>query len=114
MKKGLLLLFIAITTTRTEAQKTPCTTNPVYRQFDFWIGDWEVYANNGKKAGDSKIELILDSCVILENWKSANVSQGIHYAGKSFNTYNSITKEWQQTWVDNSGGTTEFLEGHFE
>ena len=36
------------------------------------------------------------------------------YEGKSFNTYNSVTKQWQQTWVDNVGGTTEFLAGHYE
>src|SRR5438477_10131707 len=114
MKKGLLSILIAIVALSAEAQKTPCTTDPVYRQFDFWIGEWDVYAKNGKKAGDSKIDLILDSCIILENWKSANTSQGVYYAGKSFNTYNSTTKQWQQTWVDNVGGTTEFLEGRFE
>ena len=114
MKKGLLLILTLILALYMEAQKTPCTTDPVYRQFDFWIGEWDVYAKNGKKAGDSKIDLILDSCIILENWKSANVSQGVYYAGKSFNTYNSTSKQWQQTWVDNVGGSTEFLEGHFE
>ena len=114
MKRGLLLVVIATIGLQAMAQKTPCTTDPLYRQFDFWIGEWDVYAKNGKKAGDSKIELILDSCIILENWKSANLSQGVYYAGKSFNTYNSTTRQWQQTWVDNVGGTTEFLEGHFE
>jgi len=114
MKKGLLLILTLILALYMEAQKSPCTTDPVYRQFDFWIGEWDVYAKNGKKAGDSKIDLILDSCIILENWKSANVSQGVYYAGKSFNTYNSTSKQWQQTWVDNVGGSTEFLEGHFE
>lgn len=69
---------------------------------------------NGKKAGESKIELILDSCVILENWKSANAINNFQYAGKSFNTYNTLTKQWQQTWVDNAGGTTEFLEGNYK
>ena len=48
------------------AQKTPCTGNKVYRQFDFWIGEWEAYGLNGKKAGDSKISVILDSCIIFE------------------------------------------------
>ena len=33
------------------------------------------------------------------------------YSGKSFNSYNSITKQWQQNWVDNIGGTTEYLTG---
>jgi len=114
MKKGLLLILTLIMAFYMKAQKKPCTTDPVYRQFDFWIGEWDVYAKNGKKAGDSKIDLILDSCIILENWKSANVSQGVYYAGKSFNTYNSTSKQWQQTWVDNVGGSTEFLEGHLE
>ena len=114
MKKALLVILTIKMGLYTVAQKTPCTTDPVYRQFDFWIGEWDVYAKNGKKAGDSKIDLILDSCIILENWKSANMSQGVYYAGSSFNTYNSTSKQWQQTWVDNVGGTAEFLEGHFE
>jgi hypothetical protein len=114
MKRRFVLFLILTGSISTYAQKTPCTSDPIYRQFDFWIGDWEVYAKNGKKAGDSKIELILDSCIILENWKSASSRNGFFYAGKSFNTYNSTTKQWQQTWVDNVGGTTEFLEGHYD
>ena len=86
----------------------------VYRQFDFWIGEWEAFGVNGKKAGDSKISVILDSCIILEEWTSANMTQGIRYAGKSFNTYNNTTKQWQQTWVDNVGGSTEYLAGKYE
>jgi hypothetical protein len=38
MKKGLLSILIAAMVLGAEAQKTPCTTDPVYRQFDFWIG----------------------------------------------------------------------------
>ncbi|NJO25534.1 MAG: hypothetical protein HC867_06900 [Bacteroidia bacterium] len=94
------------------AQK-PCSAGP-YRQFDFWLGEWEAFGVNGKKAGDSKISLILDSCIILEEWTSASVNRGVRYAGKSFNTYNNSTKQWQQTWVDNAGGSTEFLEGKYE
>lgn len=111
MKFALLCIsfFAAITTS---AQK-PCS-NPVYRQFDFWIGEWEAYAANGKKAGDSKISIILDSCIILEEWTSVNVTQGLRFAGKSFNTYNAVSKQWQQTWVDNAAGSTEYLEGKFE
>lgn len=106
----LLLGVCASAASQQSQQKSPCLTEPVYRQFDFWIGEWEVYGKNGKKAGDSKIELILDSCIILEKWTSANGG----YAGKSFNTYNAVSRQWQQTWVDNRGGSTEFLEGRFE
>jgi hypothetical protein len=93
--------------------KLPCS-NPVYRQFDFWIGDWEAFGPDGVKAGDSKISVILDSCIIFEEWTGASIQQGLRYAGKSFNTYNATTKQWQQTWVDNAGGTNEYLQGKFE
>ncbi len=87
----------------------PCANNPVYRFFDFWIGNWDAYGKNGK-AGESKVSLVLDSCVILEEWTSSQ--QG--YSGKSFNSYNPATKMWQQTWVDNRGGVTNFLNSTWE
>jgi hypothetical protein len=89
--------------------KSPCTTNPVYRQFDFWIGEWEAFGPRGK-GGDSRVERLLDSCVILENWTSV---QG-NYSGKSYNTFNAATGKWQQYWVDNKGGVTQYFDGHFE
>lgn len=109
MKKYFMLIALLVAAQFLSAQK-PCS-DPVYRQFDFWVGEWEAFSPNGKKGGDSKISIILDSCIILEEWTSANLTQGIRYAGKSFNTYNSATKQWQQTWVDNVGGSTEFLRG---
>ncbi len=113
MKKFILMIAVACYGNILQAQKLPCS-NPVYRQFDFWIGEWEAFGINGKKAGDSKITVILDSCIILEEWTSASVQRGLRYAGKSFNTYNAATKQWQQTWVDNAGGTNEYLLGKFE
>ncbi len=112
MKKYFIFLLITVTAQNISAQK-PCSRTE-YRQFDFWIGEWEAYGINGKKAGDSKISLILDSCILLEEWTSASINQGIRYAGKSFNTYNAATKQWQQTWVDNAGGSNEYLLGKFE
>ena len=95
---------------QTAYAQRPCTT-PEYRQFDFWVGKWEAFGPKGNKAGDSKISIILDSCIILEEWTSAGQQNGLTYSGKSFNTYNAATNQWQQTWVDNIGGTTEFLRG---
>ena len=90
--------------------QSPCSDS-LHRQFDFWLGEWEVFGKNGVKAGDSRITLILDSCIILEEWTSARMNRGIRYAGKSFNTYNRQRRQWQQTWVDNAGGATEYLKG---
>jgi hypothetical protein len=112
MRQLYLCLFAIVTTFSLKAQQLPqrpCATDTMYRQFDFWIGEWEVFGPKGK-AGTSRIERILDSCIILENWASARAG----YSGKSFNTYNRSTKQWQQTWVDNSGGSTEYLRGHAE
>ncbi len=110
MRKIVTGFFLVITISNAVAQTTvpqkPCSNLPEYRQFDFWLGDWEVYDKNDKIAGQSKISLILDSCIILEEWTGTG-----GYTGKSFNTWNAATRQWQQTWVDNSGGTTEFLRG---
>jgi hypothetical protein len=113
MKKLFIYIISIFFITAAQAQKLPCS-NPVYRQFDFWIGEWEAFGLDGKKAGDSKISLILDSCIVFEEWTSASLQQGLRYAGKSFNTYNASTKQWQQTWVDNVGGTNEYMQGKFE
>jgi len=112
MRKLLLLILISFSAQYSFSQK-PCS-NPGYRQFDFWIGDWEAFGLNGQKAGDSHIELILDSCIILENWTSTSVIKGLRYAGKSYNTWNVAKQKWQQYWVDNAGGVTEYFNGHYE
>ncbi|MGH8027106.1 MAG: hypothetical protein ACREO0_10310 [Pseudoxanthomonas sp.] len=68
------------------------------RQFDFWLGQWEVTNPVGQLAGRSRVESILGGCVLLENWDSPT---GV--SGKSFNLYNADTDRWEQFWVDNSG-----------
>lgn len=107
MRYLLLLCCIAIAPNIFAQQNAaPCETDSNYHRFDFWIGNWEVFGPKGK-AGESHVERILDGCIIFENWTSAKGG----YAGKSFNTYNAATQQWQQTWVDNRGGTTEYLRG---
>lgn len=108
MKKYLYFILMGLAVQSAKAQM-PCS-RPEFRQFDFWVGEWEAFGIKGNKAGDSKISIILDSCVILEEWTGTS-NQGFTYTGKSFNSYNSATKQWQQTWTDNTGNTTEFLRG---
>ena len=108
MRKNLILLLLLVAATPLFADPNfGCKKSPEFRQFDFWIGEWNVEAN-GKQAGTSSVQLILDGCVLFENWTGAGGSNG-----KSFNIYNSATKTWQQFWVDNSGGTILFT-GKFE
>jgi len=82
----------------------PCEDSE-FRQFDFWIGDWDVTSTGDTiKRGTSHIAREMGSCVIWENWSSA----GSAYFGKSYNTYNVNLHRWEQYWVDNSAGAIFF------
>lgn len=94
-----------------QAQKAshPCTAAPEFRQFDFWIGEWDVVSNGSNQpAGKSSVQLMLGECVIFENWTGA-----LGVSGKSFNIYNTAEKKWRQTWVDDRGSFTEYA-GEFK
>lgn len=85
----------------------PCKASEEFRQFDFWIGEWNAKNAQGITVGSSSIQLILNQCVIFENW-STPVS-----SGKSFNIYNAKDKKWHQTWVDDKGLLTHYV-GEFK
>jgi hypothetical protein len=87
---------------------TPCEYSAEHRQFDFWIGEWNVQSPTGQPAGTSSVQRILDGCVLFENWTGGGGG-----TGKSFNIYNGPKREWQQYWVDSSG-TVTFFEGGWE
>jgi hypothetical protein len=77
----------------------PCAA-PEHRQFDFWVGDWDVFerANAGQRVARAQVSLILDACVLLEEYSGADGHQG-----KSFSLYDRATHSWRQTWVTNRG-----------
>lgn len=105
---GLSLLLVAACAAAARAQtatprQPPCKARPEYRQFDFWVGEWDVQNPQGQTVGSSSVQLILGDCVVFENWTGARGGEG-----KSFNLYNAAAGKWQQTWVDNSGNRLEF------
>lgn len=79
---------------------------PEYRQFDFWLGDWQVRKPDGAVAGINRITLEYGGCVVHEHYAT-----GKGYSGESLNLYDASRKTWHQTWVDN-GGALLSLEGH--
>lgn len=84
----------------------PCST-PQARQFDFWLGTWEVTAKD-KVAGHNTITSILGGCVLLEEYTAAASA----YSGKSFNYYDDADGKWHQVWVD-TGGLRLHLSGGY-
>jgi hypothetical protein len=69
-----------------------------HRQFDFWLGAWEVRRPDGRLAGTNRITRILGGCVLEEHWTGAGGSRGT-----SVNIYDGGRHRWHQTWVDDEG-----------
>jgi hypothetical protein len=81
---------------------------PEYRQFDFWIGSWDVEDARGNPIGRSRIEPIEAGCGIQENWTDRS---GL--TGRSLNAYRPASKVWTQLWAA-SWGSTLLMEGRYE
>ncbi len=81
------------------AAPPPACTAPEFRQFDFWLGDWDVFTPDGKPAGTNRVTRELGDCVIHEHWLGAGGSRG-----ESFNAWDARRGVWHQTWVSDRGG----------
>lgn len=91
---------------------------PQYRQFDFWIGDWDlvVHARTSPTSdqwadarGHQRVEVILGGCAIAEHF-TADGPQA-PWAGASYSSWQPALSQWRQTWVDDSGGYLAFQGG---
>ncbi len=49
----LVLLALAVATAAFAQSRPPACTSAEHRQFDFWIGDWEVTGAQGKVVGNT-------------------------------------------------------------
>ena len=76
----------------------PTCDAPEHRQFDFWLGEWDVTGPKGQAAGRNAITSGLNGCVVHERWTGAGGMRG-----ESFNTWDRTRKRWHQTWVSSTG-----------
>jgi tetratricopeptide (TPR) repeat protein len=90
-----------------ERKKKPCMFLSEARQFDFWIGDWDVFNPAGQKVGTNSIQMFAGGCGVLENWTSAAGGDG-----KSLNYYDANTQKWYQYWIGIDGGALRYA-GNF-
>ena len=88
--------------TEAENNAYPCKNNGMNRQFDFWLGEWDVYAN-GQQVANSHIDYSLEGCLIIENYETFS-----GYSGKSINFYDVSDKRWHQIWTDISGNISRY------
>ena len=82
-----------------QRNSTPCEFDENYRQFDFWIGEWDVYTPSGQLVGSNKIEKLSNGCALFESWVSSSGSPG-----HSINYYDAPAGKWRQYWVSSNGG----------
>ena len=81
---------------------TPCASAE-YRQFDFWIGSWNVVSPAEQAVGTNTVSATLDGCMLTESWESTGGSKGF-----SINYYDSTTGIWTQTYRDNTGNVSQW------
>jgi hypothetical protein len=89
------------------ADVPPACSALEYRQFDFWIGAWDVHSD-GVTIAQSRIETGRDGCTIDEHYVQSD-----GYRGGSVNFYDAVLRKWRQAWVDAAGSVGEFA-GTFE
>jgi len=76
--------------------------------FDFWVGEWNVYGPDGSLAGTNSIRKSQGGCLIEEHWSGASGSTGF-----SINYFDPLQSAWRQTWlsagtyIDYTGGLNE-------
>lgn len=90
-----------------DRQKRPCIYSAEARQFDFWVGDWDVFNLANQKAGTNNVQLFSNGCGLMENWTST-----IGGDGKSINYYDVSTQKWYQSWIGSGGGALRYA-GNF-
>lgn len=78
-----------------------------HREFDFWLGNWEVRNAGGDLLGHNQIRRVAGGCGLLESWRGISGGQGM-----SINTYDGDREKWTQRWV--GAGATLWLEGNLE
>ena len=105
MRSCFFALVIVLSVGFSLKAQSPCKTDPNYRQFDFWVGNWEVRDPSGSRVlGSNRVTLEQDGCLIIEHWASARGGQ----TGTSFNYYDIRDSKWHQLYLDNSGNAGAF------
>ena len=94
MDKFVFVLLASLISSNLLGQTAPsqCAEFPVYQKLDFWVGDWDVFAND-ELVGHNQIEKVLEGCAIVEDWTATGGGEGkslffVDYDGN-----------WRQVWV---------------
>ena len=98
-----LLVIVPKSTEATPAMTSNYCVAPEYRQFDFWLGDWDTFRMKNEKplttsVARNHVTSILGGCTLHEVHTRTD-----GYGGESFTIYDASRKVWHQSWVSNQG-----------
>lgn len=112
---ALLLSLVLPITARAQAPADgagPCST-PEHRQFDFWIGDWDIEQRILDPDGDwltfparTSVRPALDGCALVEHWEGEvqffwqGMEAPDRLLGLSVRSYDADAGEWVIRWMD--------------
>ncbi len=119
------MLIALLLATAAAPQTTPPPAPPPvdcadadHRAFDFWIGDWDVYATGTKMlVAHSRIEKIV-GCAISETYDqfAGKGGQKVDYHGRSISSFvpagSAGAGGWRQYYVDTSGAAATLTGGY--
>ena len=83
-----------------------CATNSENRQLDYWLGNWKVGAEGSSGNAHSTVSLLLDKCLVVENWDG-----GRSHSGQNIFGYSADDKSWYGMFADNEGRVHVFTSG---
>ena len=85
----------------------PSCDSAEHRQFDFWVGNWDVYrTDTNQLVAHSLIEKLYGGCAVRENWMPIGGT-----GGGSLNSWRPGEKKWRQTWTDTGNNWNEYAGG---
>lgn len=99
------LVLTAMSLGHTQAFAPGCSA-PEFRQFDFWVGDWNV-SFGGPQTARNTVTRIYGGCAIKEEYTEPGM------AGMSISTYYQLERKWHQVWVNDRGAFLR-LAGEFK
>lgn len=104
----MLLPLFPFAASARQAPPKACTSG-AHRQFDFWVGDWEVTDSAGTTIyGTNNVKLEEGGCLVHENWAGSRGG-----TGQSLNFFDPLKQQWEQVWVG-SDGLVLLITGHLE
>ena len=103
---------LVVAASASPAQSSPCS-DPAAREFDFWIGDWEIRQSILRQDGtwlelpaQTSVRSALDGCAVIERWEGQvmffweGMTKPDTLSGLSVRAYDPTTATWHIHWMD--------------